>query len=200
MVRTYIAEAVGTFTLSFVVLVAVAAGTGVPFAIPVIAALTLALFVYTIGSISGAHINPAVTLGLWSVGKIETQKAGFYILAQVLGALVALFAAKEFVVVAPLGATPWSTATFLAEALGAAFFAFGIASVVFGKVHGYMSGMVVGGSLLLGILMASLSGAAGILNPAVALALGATSLTYVLAPIIGAVAGFWAYRFIADEH
>jgi glycerol uptake facilitator-like aquaporin len=200
MVRTYIAEAIGTFALSFVVVTAVAAGTSAPLAVPVIAALTLGLFVYTVGGISGTHINPAVTLGLWSVGKIETKKAGFYILAQVLGALIALFASKAFMPVSAMGTMPFDPMTFAAEALGAAFFTFGIASVVYGKVHGYMSGMVVGGSLLLGILIASLAGAAGILNPAVALALGVESLTYFLAPIVGAVAGFWTYRYIAEEN
>jgi 16S rRNA (uracil1498-N3)-methyltransferase len=50
------------------------------------AALTLALCVYTLGPISGCHINPAITLGLWSIGKIKSWKVLNYIVAQVLGA------------------------------------------------------------------------------------------------------------------
>jgi aquaporin Z len=197
MVRSYIAEAVGTCALSFVVLTAVAEGTDTLFAIPVMAALTVGVFVYTVGPISGTHLNPAITLGLWSVGKIETQKAGFYILAQCVGALGAVLLASMLVPVSSVGVLPSDGMTLAAEALGTACLAFGIASVVYGKVGDGASGLVIGGSLLLGLLMATQGGAAGILNPAVALALGVTSLMYFVVPIVGAVAGFWAYRYLA---
>ena len=88
---------------------------------------------------------------------------------------------------------------FFAEALGAFFFAFGIAAVVYGKVSDHMSGLVIGGSLLLGILMASFSGSAGILNPAVAFALNSLSAVYILGPVVGAVVGFNAYRWLVGQ-
>jgi glycerol uptake facilitator-like aquaporin len=87
---------------------------------------------------------------------------------------------------------------FFAEALGAFFFSFGIAAVVFGKVSDQMSGFVIGGSLLLGILIAVFSGSMGILNPAVAFALNAVSVMYVLGPIAGALIGFSTYRYVAN--
>jgi glycerol uptake facilitator-like aquaporin len=83
---------------------------------------------------------------------------------------------------------------FLAEVLGTALFTFGIASVVAGRVHDAMSGVVVGGSLLFGIIVAVQLGSAGILNPAVALALGSLSLSYVGGAIVGAVLGMQLYR------
>jgi aquaporin Z len=191
MSKKYLAEFVGTFALSFIVIAALSAGVSVPLVVPVIAALTLGLFVYTIGSVSGCHINPAVTLGLASVKKISLNEAMMYIVAQVFGAAIAIVVAKFFTLGLPTPAAGiFDIRLFLAEALGTAVFTFGIAAVVKEKVHASMSGMVVGGSLLLGVLFSSLSGASGILNPAVAFALNSVTLVYILAPIVGSVVGF----------
>jgi glycerol uptake facilitator-like aquaporin len=197
MYKNYIAEGIGTFALSFAVVAAGAVATSLPLAVPVIAALTLTLFVFTIGPISGSHINPAVTFGLWSVGKIETKDAVGYVIAQLIGAFAAFMIADAWLGISGTNMqTSMDTNIFFAEALGAFFFTFGIAAVVLGKLSAQVSGFVVGGSLLLGIIIASVSGALGILNPAVAVALGATSLTYLVAPIVGSVAGFWTYRIL----
>jgi glycerol uptake facilitator-like aquaporin len=200
MKNKYIAEFVGTFALSFVVLAAVSQVVPLPVAIPVIAGLTLGLFVYSIGGVSGAHINPAVTIGLWSIQKISNRDALFYIMAQIFAAAVAIVLARTLLMPTPEAvAETFMAPLFFAEALGAFFFAFGIAAVVYGKVADSMSGVVVGGSLTLGILIASFAGSAGILNPAVAFALNAVSIMYVFAPIFGAVAGFHAYRYLTNQ-
>ena len=199
MSKKYIAEFIGTFGLAFVVLIAVASVSGLPIAVPLIAGLTLGLFVYSIGPISGAHINPSVTLGQLSAKKISGKDAVGYIVAQLLGGLVAVFVASVFNITAPAVSSVFSSKVFLAEMIGAFFFNFGIASVVYGKAKEQMSGLVVGGSLLFGVLVASLAGSAGILNPAVALALGSFNLVYILAPIVGAVLGFQVYRLLVDS-
>ena len=198
MQNKLIAEAFGTFTLALAVLASIQMG-GAMVATPVIAALVLVLFVYTIGSKSGSHINPAVTLGLWSINKIKTNDAIAYIVAQVLGALVAFGVASTLMDSAPtLGMVPESMSIFVAELVGAVLFGFGIAAVVHGKVRDDMSGMVIGGSLLLGLMLAVGLGSAGILNPAVAVALGSLNLSYALGSIVGAVLGMNLYkRFIA---
>ena len=197
MSKKYIAEFIGTFALSFIVLAAVSKLIPLPVAVPVIAGLTLGLFVYSIGALSGAHINPAVTIGLWSVKKINNKDAVSYLLAQVFAAAMAIVIARTLGMVSPAPATMAFVAPlFFAEALGAFFFAFGIAAVVYGKVSDHVSGLVVGGSLTLGILMASAVGSAGILNPAVAFALNSVSLVYILGPIAGSVVGFNAYRYL----
>lgn len=199
MYKKYIAEFIGTFALSFIVLAAVSSAKSLPMAAPIIAGFTLALLVYSIGSISGCHINPSVTLGQLSVKKISFKDAVIYIIAQFLGALGAILAAKIFAIASPMAGAAFDGKVFLAEMFGAFFFNFGIASVVYGKAKEQMSGFVVGGSLLFGVLVASLAGASGILNPAVALALNSMTALYVFAPIVGAILGFQAYRFIAEE-
>jgi aquaporin Z len=50
--------------------------------------LSLLVAAYAIGSISGCHINPAVTLGLWVIGKTRTKELPFYIVGQIVGGLV----------------------------------------------------------------------------------------------------------------
>lgn len=196
--KKYLAEFIGTFALSFVVLLAVTSKT-VPLPIPVIAGLTLAIFVYIIGSISGCHINPAVTLGLLSVKKISPKDAVSYIIAQSLGAVFAVLVAKGFGVASHLVPGAFTGETFFAEMLGAFFFNFGIAAVVYGKAKEQMSGFVVGGSLLFGIIIASFAGASGILNPAVALAINSLTVVYLFAPIVGAIIGFQIYRYTIGE-
>jgi glycerol uptake facilitator-like aquaporin len=199
MSKKYIAEFVGTFGLSFIVLLAVSFAGSLPMAVPLIAALTLGLFVYSIGPVSGCHINPSVTLAQLSVKKISVKDAVSYIVAQFAGAMMAIYVAKMLVVVSPATGGVFVSKVFVAEMLGAFFFNFGIASVVYGKAKEQMSGLVVGGSLLLGVLVSSLAGASGILNPAVAFALNSMTTTYLFAPIVGAVLGFWVYRFVAEE-
>ncbi len=51
--------------------------------------LSVVAMAYTIGNISGCHINPAVTLGVWSSGRISGKDAGLYMLFQCIGAIIA---------------------------------------------------------------------------------------------------------------
>lgn len=197
--KKYIVEFIGTFTLSFVVLTAISFSGTLPISIPLIAGLTLGLFVYSIGPISGCHINPSVTLGQLSVKKISSRNALGYIIAQFMGALIAIALAKFFMIESPMIENVFNSKVFVAEMVGAFFFNFGIASVVYGQAKEQMSGLIIGGSLLLGIIIASLGGALGILNPAVALALNSFTLLYILAPIIGAILGFQVYRSVASK-
>ena len=85
--KKYFAEFFGAFVLSLVVGLSVSGQF--PIVTPVLAGLTLGLFVYTIGVISGCHINPAVTVGLLSIGKIKMNEAAKYIVAQLLGGILA---------------------------------------------------------------------------------------------------------------
>src|SRR5688572_14488110 len=87
--KAYVAECIGAGTLTCAVLTGISANSMM---IPLVAGIVLGLFVYTIGGISGAHINPAVTVGLWSVKKIDSVQAVWYIIAQLVGAALAMYA------------------------------------------------------------------------------------------------------------
>lgn len=191
--KKYAAEALGTGVLTLVVGLSVVGTFPVP--TPVLAALTLGLFVYSIGHLSGTHINPAVTIGAWSICKIKTNDALGYLAAQFAGAAVAMLVFTQLAVLPTLSVES-STTVLVAETLGTFLFTFGIASVVYGRAPSKFSGLVVGGSLLLGIAVAALLGSNGILNPAVAFGVGSLNLMYVLGPVMGSVLGMQAYKHL----
>lgn len=89
--RRYLAEFIGTFALVVGgVGAAVLAGDRIGFlGISFAFGLALLAMVYTMGPISGCHVNPAVTLGLLLAGKMERRHVPGYILAQCLGAFLA---------------------------------------------------------------------------------------------------------------
>lgn len=189
---SYAAEFLATFCLTLAVSLSL---TGAPVVTPLVAALTLGIFVYTVGPISGAHVNPAVTIGLASAGKINPRDAVLYVIAQLLGAVVALLIITS-IGAAPTVAVDDAFPVAIGEAFGAFLLTFGVSSVAFGKVHEAASGIVVGLSLLLGISFAS-TVSNGVLNPAVAVGIGSVSLFYLLAPVLGGVLGAQAYRLLA---
>lgn len=194
--RKYLAEFLGTFGLTLAVLLSLKS-VFPPVPTAVIAALTLGLFVYTIGHISGTHLNPAITLAILSIRKISVKDGIIYILAQFLGATAAFLFASQFFGGVPLLPVANTLTVGMSEFAGAFFFAFGIAAVVYGRIPSAFSGVVVGGSLLLGISLAA-TASNGVLNPAVAFGIGSFSLMYVLGPILGAVLGMWVFKMLSE--
>jgi len=197
--KKYIAELLGAFLLTLVVILSLAGQF--PVSTPILAGLTLGLFVYTAGGISGAHINPAVTIGIWSLGKITPPEAAKYIVAQFAGALLALWVGSLFTgATASLNFMGGSNTMIVgaAEFLGTIIFTFGIAAVVLGKIPTDITGVVIGGSLLLGLSLAAIKSNA-VLNPAVALGIGSFSWMYLLAPIAGSLVGMNLYKWLVGQ-
>ena len=92
--KKYLAELVGTFVLTFLGCgAAVALGCGTDTASVVGTAMAFGLAVvamaYTIGGISGCHINPAISLGCFLAGRMSAKDCGMYIVFQVIGAILA---------------------------------------------------------------------------------------------------------------
>ncbi len=129
LINIVTAEAIGTFVLTLVTVLATAY-----FMLPFYVGLTLMLMVLAIGAISGAHINPAVTFGLWSMRKLKTVLVPFYWAAQFLGAMAAVvllgaFSGGSFAI--QLGHfLEFSWSIFALELVGTAVFMFGVAAVL----------------------------------------------------------------------
>lgn len=112
-----IAEFIGTFFLALTICTAAvhgSAGEYAPFAI----AATLMVMIYGLGHVSGAHFNPAVTVGVWMRGACEKDEVAPYIAAQVIaGAAAALVSANVLFTEADVTALEME----LVPALGAEF-------------------------------------------------------------------------------
>lgn len=194
--RALLAELLGTFGLTLAVFIGIN-NPAFPVPVPVIAGLTLGLFVYTIGPISGCHINPAVTIGLLSIGKVRLPDAAGYIVVQFVGAGIALAVGNVFFPTPQEMTGVTAAMPGFAELFGTAIFLFGIASVVLGRVPSNMSGIVIGGSLLLGISLAA-HRSAGVLNPAVAFGIGSFTHPYIWGPVVGAILGAMLSNLLSD--
>ena len=87
--KKYIIEFIGTFFLVLVIGLCVIDPGGAGAMAPLAIGTILMVMVYAGGHISGAHYNPAVTLGVWMRGKCDKKDVPCYMLAQVLGAIIA---------------------------------------------------------------------------------------------------------------
>jgi aquaporin Z len=184
-----IAEFIGTFSLAYAVLASInGALPSVPTA--VIAGFTLFLAALSIGGISGAHINPAVTIGLFSIKKISGRDAAFYLVSQFAGALAALgvlsLVLHNHVIGVRSDTSNWTV--FSGEMIGAIIFTFGVSAAVEQGLQKISAAALVGGSLLLGIIFASVA-SNGVVNPAVSVAISSATWGYLFGPIVGAVIG-----------
>lgn len=201
-IKKYLAEFIGTFTLTLAVLCALSSDGSIPTAI--VAGITLGLFVHSIGKISGSHINPAVTIGAWSIKKIKGNEALGYIIAQMAGAALAVILTR-YTILTSIPDASFSLEAFIGEIIGTIIFTFGIASVLFAKEVdadtqsteiNIKAPFVIGGSLTLGAIIAGALGSNGVLNPAVAFGIGSLGYAYILGPIVGSIIGMWLYKII----
>lgn len=92
--RKYVSEFTGTFFLIFtgcaaIIVDSLFPGTIGHIGISAVFGLTVMAVIYSVGNISGAHINPAVTLGFLLAGKIKLSDSVFYVLFQFAGAFAA---------------------------------------------------------------------------------------------------------------
>ncbi len=231
------AEAIGTAILVFigagsvpltVFLTAGAGGSGIDgtsglstisfaFAFAIFAAI------YSVGHISGAHINPAVTIALLATRKIDASTAGAYIVAQLVGAFIG--ASLTLIILTGndpqtlgLGAVGVNEQAglaigFAAEVIGTAILVFTVfGAAVSGKAPAGFAGIAIG-FIVYGIiiLVGPITGAA--LNPArqigpdvlemltggAAVAWDALAVVYIAGPIVGGLVGAFLYEFIGRE-
>lgn len=211
--KKYIAEAVGTMVLTLVAC-GVAAITGGSLAVTSLAfGLVIIAMAYSIGNVSGCHINPAVSFGLFIAGKMKFAEFWKYVVAQVIGAfagtglLALLLGSNE-----TLGANGFGGLGQLATNCGIAIlveviltfiFVTAILGVTDKKENSSVAGIVIGLTLtlvhLLGIPFTGTS-----VNPARSLApaviQGGDALcqvwVFILAPLVGALLAGLFFKYV----
>jgi aquaporin Z len=201
IIASLVAEFLGAGVLTTMILSVQHSGIGYPLFVAAAAGLSVVLLSFAVGDTSGAHFNPAITIGQWTAGKIATIRALFYIGVQLLGGWAA-YHLYTYLVNNHLGVIGghFSGRILTAEAVGTGIFAFVFAATVYKGLSRAVTASFCGLGLMIGSLAAS-SGAIGLLNPAVALGVRAWVWgTYILGPVVGAIIGTQLYRlFFAEE-
>lgn len=216
LVRRAMAEGIGVFALVFAGCGAIIANTEHPgtlgaVGIALVFGLIIMAMVYATGHLSGAHLNPAVTVAFVITRHFPRAEAAAYVAAQVAGALIA---AGLLVAVWPsepahLGATLPTVgvgSAFVYETVLTAFLMFVIVAVATDtRAVGAGAAIAIGGTVGLDALFGGpITGAS--MNPARSIgpALVAGELhdlwLYILAPLVGATIGAVAYQLVRGEH
>ena len=214
-----IAEFIGTFliTASFLEM----QGSPLFFAFAIIGTILV------VGGVSGAHLNPAVTIGAFVTRKISAVNAFFYIVAQVLGSVVAWLVLNAFLqnqTATSTTASVFHAATivsgkewylFCAELLGATVLSLGFATAIRLKGNKVVASMVAGFATLIAlyltlsittVLLTESGTTFTFLNPAIAFASQGLSWNiwpisiYLIAPIIGGIVGFVVQDYLQSQN
>ncbi|KAF7840364.1 aquaporin nip1-2 [Senna tora] len=176
--------------------------------IAIVWGLVVTVLVYSVGHISGAHFNPAVTLAFASTRRFPLKQVPAYILTQVLGSTLASGTLRlifngthdEFSGTLPNGIN--NLQTFVIEFIITFYLMFVISGVATdNRAIGELAGLAVGSTILLNVMFAGPATGAS-MNPARSLGPAIVSheyksiWVYLISPVLGAVAGAWTYNII----
>ena len=224
--KRYISELIGTMVLvlfgcgSAAIAGSVLGTVGIALAF----GLSIVAMAYVIGDISGCHINPAVSIGMWIDGRLETKDLIMYIIFQCIGAIIGIAILAVIINSAPslggyaatgLGQNGFGSASsvgldvvgaIIVEIILTFVFVFTVLGVTKKAENSAVAGIVIGLTLafvhIMGIPLTGTS-----VNPARSLApalfLGGQALqqvwVFILAPIVGAVIAGLIYKGLVSE-
>ena len=226
LLKKGVAEFIGTLVLVFVACGVAAATNGDLVATSLAFGLTIVAMAYSVGRVSGCHINPAVSLGCLLTKRMTLKEFFVYVISQVLGGLVGallLFGIFKMADVNPLGdacnyavgfglnglTTGGVFAALLAEIVLTCIFVYAILNVTdekagTGKIAGFVIGLTLTLVHLLGINLTGTS-----VNPARSIATAFSALIYngsaealaqvwmfIVAPLLGAVVAVVLYKVL----
>lgn len=211
--KKYIAELIGTFALVFcgtgaIVINDVTSGGVSHVGVAMTFGLIVTVMIYAFGNISGAHINPAVTIAFCLTDRFDRKKLVPYLAAQLAGALLAsgvlriLFLEHDHLgSTIPLGS--WHQ-SFILEIILTYFLMLVILFVSQNKATSQFTALAVGATVMLEAMFAGpITGAS--MNPARSIAPAIVSgytadlWIYIAAPIIGAILASFTWSFMKSD-
>lgn len=214
MIRKLTAELIGTFGLVFcgtgaIVINQQSGGAVTHVGIAITFGFIVMAMIYALGGISGAHLNPAVTVAFAVAGKFEWKDVVPYIISQLAGAVLAslvlrlLFPANELLGTTLPSGSPMQS--FVLELLLTFFLMLVIINVATGsKEQGMFAGLAIGSTVLLEAMFAGpICGAS--MNPARSFAPAIVSghlvhlWVYITATTIGAVLAIPVWKFLNQK-
>lgn len=202
--RKALAEAIATFLFVFSIIGAVNSGSPLT---PLAIGLALAVLIYGTGHISGAHLNPAVSVGVFLRGGLSVVDLIAYIVAQFVGGAVAALVSFAVWPAAEKGMEIEVGPAFLVEALVTLALVWAVLNTATSKDTDGNSfyGLAIGGTVFVGaVAVGGISG--GGFNPAVALGLSISGQfawsnlwLYIVAPVVGAVIAAVLFRLLNND-
>lgn len=210
-VKVLLSEFIGTYFLVFcgtgaIVIDTITGGTVGHSGIAITFGLVVMVLIYALGSVSGAHINPAVSIGFALTDVFSARRLIPYIIAQMLGAILAsltlwyLFPSDTSYLGATLPLESWEQALIL-EVLLAYLLMFVILFVSQNPSYRQHTAIAVGGVILLEAMFAgAITGAS--MNPARSLAPALVSgnmnalWIYMVAPVLGAIMATFTWKIL----
>ena len=218
--KKYFAELIGTMVLVLMGCgAAVFAGTAQPFAavgtlgVAFAFGLSVVAMAYSIGKVSGCHVNPAITLGVWLSGRMSGKDAAMYMIFQVIGAIVG--STVLFVLAKDSGSTTTLTGAngytdllpaFVAETVFTCIFVMVVLGVTSKGANNKFAGLAIGLALVLvHIVCIPITGTS--VNPArsigPAIFEGGAALCqlwlFIVAPLLGAALAALLWKAIDTE-
>ncbi|MEA2115876.1 MAG: aquaporin [Thermodesulfobacteriota bacterium] len=210
----YIAETLGTGALVFmgcgaIVVNDLQAGPLGHVGICLVFGLVVLAMIYSVGNISGAHLNPAVTIGFWAARRLEGRRVLPYLCSQCIGAVSAAFLLRLLFAEHPtLGSTLPAGSTiqsFTLEVILSFLLMFVILNVSTGHMEkGIMAGVAIGGTVAMAAMMGGpVSGAsmnpARSLGPALICGCFEHLWLYLIAPVAGTILAAPTCRLIQGK-
>ncbi len=206
-----LAEFVGTFIMVFcgcgaMTVNEITGGTVTHVGVGIVWGAIVMIMIYSLGKISGCHINPAVTISFWATGRLKLNEVPTYIVSQILGATTAgLVLTSLFPESQEIGMTLFSgseTQAFIVETIITFILMLVILNVANGsKEEGIVAAIAIGFYIMVAALFAgpvtraSLNPARSI-GPALAIGNLAGLWIYIVAPILGALLSIPVWKII----
>lgn len=198
MLKKCAAEFVGAFAIVLAGCGAVAS-SATPAGVAATFGLVVMAMVYATGRISGAHLNPAVTLGFAAARRFPLREVAPYVASQIAGAVAASLIHRGTLGSVEVGVTRPPDGAFATALVWESLLTFLLMFVISAVAGDRNAGIAIGGTVAFGAVLGASMNPARSLGPALVSGDLAHLGAYIVGPVLGAIAAAWLYAAIRCE-